>query len=104
MPRPCAGKQSVGRCEAEKPNGSIYVYERTAQYDRDTKKRSKFKLLGIKKPETGGVRNTRPRKKKTETSTCGEYFERKETTILSNGKKSCKIGLRSKNYSKCCLH
>ena len=88
---PCAGKQSVGRCEVEKPNGSIYVYERTAWYDRDTKKRSKFKLLGIKKPETGGLRNTRPRKKRPRQILAGEYFERKETTILSNEMKSCKM-------------
>ena len=70
MSRQYTGKETVGRSEERKPNGSIYVYERTSWYDRDTKKtRSKRKLLGIKDPEIGEVRDTRPRKKKTETST-----------------------------------
>ena len=68
MPRPYTGKESVSLSEVKKANGSIYVYERTTWYDRDIKKtRSKRKLLGIKDPETGLIRDTRPRKKRTET-------------------------------------
>ena len=64
MPRHYTGKKNVSRSEVKKPNGSIYVYERTTWYDRDTKKtRSKQRLLGIKDPETGELRSTRPRRK-----------------------------------------
>jgi len=70
MPRQYTGKETVSRSEVIKPNGSIYVFERTTWYDRDTKKtRSRRKLLGIKDPETGELRKTRPRKDNTETNT-----------------------------------
>lgn len=65
MPRPYTGKESISRSEITKPNGSIYVYERTTWYNRDTKKtESRRKLLGIKDPVTGEMHNTRPRKSK----------------------------------------
>ena len=73
MPRQYTGKESISLSEVKKPNGSIYVFERTTWYDRDTKKtRSKRRLLGIKDPETGEVRNTRPRKSTAETNTGAE--------------------------------
>ena len=70
MPRPYTGKESVSYSEVKKANGSIYVYERTTWYDRESKKtRSKRRLLGIKDPETGKLLSTRQRRKRTETET-----------------------------------
>ena len=85
MPRQYTGKESISLSEVKKPNGSIYVFERTTWYDRDTKKtRSKRRLLGIKDPETGEVRNTRPRKSTAETNTGAEIAVlRKKNAMIS---------------------
>ena len=85
MPRQYTGKESVSLSEVTKPNGSVYVYERTTWYNRDTKKTcSKRKLLGIKDPITGELRKTRPRKSSPETNAEPEItVEKRENAMIS---------------------
>ncbi|MBQ7488499.1 MAG: hypothetical protein IJT77_13495 [Clostridia bacterium] len=64
MPRKYTGKEHVSISDVKSDNGSIYVYERTTWYNRETKKtESRRKLLGIRDPATGEVRKTRSRKR-----------------------------------------
>lgn len=63
MGRPFTGKESVSTFEETKPNGSIYVYERTTWYDQEKGySRSRRKLIGKKDSVTGELVSTRPKK------------------------------------------
>ena len=64
MSRPYTGKHSFRIIEREK-NGTIYVYEQESWYDQSTKN-TKYKhvLEGIRDPQTGEIKPTRPKSKK----------------------------------------
>ena len=66
MSRHFTGKQSVGTRKITRPNGDVYVYERTTQYDQKTKKTVTLhnRLLGKIDAKTGELVPTRPKKKK----------------------------------------
>ncbi len=64
MARPYTGKHSFRIIEREK-NGTIYVFEQESWYDQSTKN-TKYKhvLKGIRDPQTGEIKPTRPKSKK----------------------------------------
>ena len=101
MPRPCAGKQSVGRREAENQTEAFMftnvqhgMMEQSKRYARlsasipSQVRRDKRARPGEEpRSRNKGVKQD----KKKSIAYMIEYFERKEATILSGGKKSCKI-------------
>ena len=67
MGRPFTGKKNVSTFEETKPNGSIYVYERTTWYDPEKGySRSSRKLIGKRDGTTGEVVPTRPKRSATD--------------------------------------
>ena len=68
MPRAFTGKTHISTVEHHRKNGDVYIYRRTTQYDRETKKNKtiKMELLGKKDPATGEIVKTRARRTKEE--------------------------------------
>lgn len=68
MPRAFTGKTHISTVEHHRKNGDVYIYRRTTQYDRETKKTKtiKMELLGKKDPATGEIVKTRARRTKEE--------------------------------------
>ena len=63
MARPFTGKTNVATYEDTKPNGVVYIYERTTWYDQSKGYTcASKKLLGKKDPITGEIQSTRPKK------------------------------------------
>ena len=65
MSRPVTGKQSVGEWRVRRPNGDIYVYERTTEYDAETRKGRTVstRLLGKIRAGESEIVATRPRRR-----------------------------------------
>lgn len=68
MPRLFTGKIHVSNVERHRSNGDVYVYKRSTQYDRETRKTKtiKMELLGKKDLTTGEIIPTRARRSKEE--------------------------------------
>lgn len=84
MSRHFTGKQSVGTRKITRPNGDVYVYERTTQYDQKTKKTVTLhnRLLGKIDAKTGELVPTRPKKKKKSDNEMTQRLHLGATEIL----------------------
>ncbi len=72
MGRPLTGKQHVGIRRETRPNGDVYVYERVTGYDPKTQKTKTLstRLLGKIPAGATDMIPTRPKKKRSEDSSC----------------------------------